>query len=299
VLYLPLFAELLRDKTKTAILYLNQFSNTISCMLETLLGNQNVEKRIVEMMVADYAWEQVIYDLVAAEGLDPWNLDLAALSSSFLSYMNKIKELDFRIPAKYVIISSVILRMKSDSMKLLGVPGEETDTSLEGDYLDQPQQPPFTINGMDFSLLNFRERRRPTKQVMVTDLISALKRVMDTNERKELRFAAAKEKIKISADSIIERISKVYEKINSLMTKIKAEEVPFSNIVEAWDRKSIVNAFLPILHLDNEKKINCRQEEFFEEIYIKKAESNNHEIISQNQNGLNEIEKVKRKKYAK
>ena len=104
-------------------------------MLQGLLQN-SLEKRIVEMMVADYAWEQVIYDIIAAEGLDPWNLDLNLLSSSFLSYMNKIKELDFRIPAKYVIISSVILRMKSDNLKLLDIPTEGADIEMGEDFLE-------------------------------------------------------------------------------------------------------------------------------------------------------------------
>ncbi len=240
-------------------------------MLSGLLnGNDEVEKRIVNLMAADYSWEQVIYDLVAAEGMDPWNLDLNVLSQSFLSYMKKIQELDFRIPAKYVIISSVILRMKSDTMRLLDIPSANGEVEMDSEYLDgQPAAAPINFN---MGFFNLQERRRPTKQVMVTDLITSLKKLLTTNERKDMKMEAARNTIKISADSIVDRINNVYKKINSMLVGVNKEEVPFSTIVEKWQRKDVVEHFLPLVYLDNEKKIACRQENFFDEIYIKKSD---------------------------
>lgn len=238
-------------------------------MLTGLLnGNQVTEKKIVEMMLADYSWEQVVYDIIASQGMDPWNLDLNTLSQSFLSYMNKIQELDFRIPAKYVIISSVILRMKSENLKLLDIPSADGTEEVD-DYLDGQQAPSLPI--FNLGLFSLQESRRPSKQIMVSDLILSLKKALGAQEMRELRMAAAKSTIKISADSIIDRINSVYKKINSLFSSAKNEEVPFSNVVEKWERKAVVENFLPLIYLDNEKKINCRQEQFFDEIYIKKT----------------------------
>ncbi len=233
------------------------------------------EKKIVDLMLADYSWEQVVYDIIASQGLDPWNLDLNILSQSFLSYMKKIEELDFRIPAKYVIISSVILRMKSDNMRLLDIPSEGAETDMDEDNF-QPEFNQLALpKGFNMSLFNAQERRRPTKQLMVTDLIFALRKVMSNKEIREMKIAAAKSKIQISTDSIIERINSVYDKINSMLGRAKQEEVPFSQVVDKWERQSVVQHFLPLIYLENEKKVNCRQEEFFNEIYIKKLNNGN------------------------
>jgi len=270
-----------------------------------LTGHANLEKRIVEMMLADYAWEQVIYDIIASEGLDPWNLDLNTLSSSFLSYMGKIKELDFRIPAKYVIISSVILRMKSEGLKMLDIPTDSEDGEPE-EYFAVGKQLPLNIAGLDVSMLDLHGRRRPTKPIMVTDLVRVLKKMLNTQELKDFKIAAAKSAIRFDTVSITERINSIYSKINSMLSKIKTEEIEFSKVVEKWDRKSVVDHFLPLVYLDNENKVDCRQENCFDEIYIKKVKevSNNNVHSPEQPNGnsknvLKENKIVKIKNYKK
>ncbi len=128
--------------------------------------------------------------------------------------------------------------------------------------------------------MEMQQGRRPVKQLMISDLILALRKVMGRQEIRKLKMAAAREKIKISSDSIIDRINNVYNKINNMLANMKKEEIPFSNVVEKWERSSVVKHFLPIVYLNNEKKIECRQEDFFEEIYISKNNQvNNTEAI--------------------
>jgi len=263
-------------------------------MLNGLLnGSQaDTEKRIVEMMLADYSWEQVVYDLIASQGMDPWNLDLNLLSKSFLNYIKKIEELDFRIPAKYVIISSVILRMKSDNMRLLNIPSETDDQLIDSgeDLLDG--QPPNPIGNIDLNFFSLNERRRPSRQVMVTDLISSLRKVLNSQDRKEMQLEAARSKIRINTDSVVDRINRVFGKINSLLNRMKKEEeIQFSKVVDKWERKEVVEHFLPIVYLDNQKKIQCRQNEFFEEIYIKKHDQSNLSGLKEGFVNLNFLDK--------
>ncbi len=239
-------------------------------MLNNLNGNSGTENKIVQLMMADYSWEQVVYDIIASQGLDPWNLDLNLLSQSFLSYMKKIDELDFRIPAKYIIISSVILRMKSDNMRLLDMPSDSDNGIAEEESFD-PQFSQLSLpKGFNMALFNAQESRRPTKQIMVTDLIYALRKVLSKQEIRQIKMAAAREKLKINTDSIIDRINRVYEKINSMLGRVQQQEVPFSQVVDKWEKQSVVQHFLPLIYLENEKKVSCRQEEFFDEIFIKK-----------------------------
>ncbi len=227
------------------------------------------EQRLVGLIGADYSWEQIIYDIIASEGLDPWNLDLAILASSFLDSIKKTKDLDFRIPAKYVIISSTLLKMKSDYLKLVDIPGEKQDES----FFDSMEEPP-AINGfkrLDIGAFELADKRRPTRKIVVTDLINALKRALRSEERRDVRTATFKEKIKIGTGNVAERINSLYKRIHEVLGSMQDEEVKFSKLVPEWKREHVINTFLPLIYLDHSKKVYCRQDNFFEEIYVKKT----------------------------
>lgn len=240
------------------------------------LGNSDssgFENKMISLITSDYSWEQVIYDLIAAEGLDPWDLDLNALSGMFMKYLNKAKELDFRMPAKYVIISSMILRMKSDHLRLLDIPGQ-IEENFSGEVEFETPNAEASSNGevgIQISGIPLPNRRKPVRKVTVADLISSLKKAMATQDRRDARTKEIREKVKISTENISKKIETIYQKINSMLSNIKEDELKFSNLVEDWNRKNIVDNFLPLIHLDHQKKIECKQENMFDEIFIKKS----------------------------
>jgi chromatin segregation and condensation protein Rec8/ScpA/Scc1 (kleisin family) len=75
----------------------------------------------------------------------------------------------------------------------------------------------------------------------------------------------------ISGEDIRERIEKVMSRINEIMNKLKSERITFRELVSKWERKEIVHNLIPVLHLDQDRKIETEQEEFFKEIWIKKV----------------------------
>ena len=228
-----------------------------------------MEKRILEYITKDYSWEQVVYEIIAAEGMDPWNLNLSVLSDSFLKYMNKADEIDFRIPAKYIIISAVLLRMKSDFLQFLDFGQEEENGFVD----DMPSE--TTQLALDVSEFSIPSKRLSARRISVNDLIDSLKKIVDTKDRRDLRLKKRMEKIVINQITVTDRIKTLYEKINSILGKIKDDEVKFSNLVPKWDSQNIVETFMPLMHLDHDKKVECVQQEFFDEIYVKKLASGN------------------------
>jgi chromatin segregation and condensation protein Rec8/ScpA/Scc1 (kleisin family) len=234
------------------------------------------EKKIMELITSEYSWEQVIYKIIAWEGLDPWNLDLKVLSGSFVGYLVKMKELDFKIPAKYLIIAAVLLRMKSDHLQYIGdvVAGymkeDETaedvgieDVSLDGiDGVEKFEVTPVTVP----------PKRHPRRKIMITELVTALRSVLRTEKRRKLRKERRRGRIEIKEDRITERIDSLYRKINEIMEKLKSDEVKFSSLVGEWRREEVVNTFLPVVYLDHARKIDMHQKEMFDEIYIRRRE---------------------------
>jgi segregation and condensation protein A len=233
------------------------------------------EKDIMELITSEYSWEQIIYKIIAWEGMDPWNLDLSVLSRAFLVYVNRMKELDFKIPAKYVVIAAVLLRMKSDHieyLKTLTQGQEELGMVMEEDSAVENQIPESSNGeiGMALASLNVPSKRVPVRKIVATELISALRNALRTDERRSARSARRRGQIVINEDNITERIELLYRRIDTLLERLKDEEIEFSKLVKRWSREEILSTFIPLVHLDHEKKVNCRQEDLFREIYIRK-----------------------------
>lgn len=224
--------------------------------------------QIMGLIASPSSWEQVIYEVVAFEGLDPWDIDLVKLAEGFLKYVRKLEEMDFKIPAKYVMVASTLLRMKSDHLPLL-------------DYFAQPEEEALALeeNGVSLapedpglSLLTIPPRRVPTRRIVVSELIEALRKALGRADRKQVRLEKARGSIKISHQDLSRRISLLYERITSLLSGLKAEEVEFSRIVPRWDRPNVTGAFLPLVYLDHQKRVEARQEDMFQEIYVRKGQ---------------------------
>lgn len=237
-----------------------------------MANNGNSEKKILELIISDYSWEQVLYKVIAWEGLDPWDLDIIKLSDSFILHISKAKELDFRLPAKYILIAAVLLRMKSDYLR---VARQETDAAAEDTGMEdgmpeelpgQTEQPKLMLNA-----ITVPPRRTPRRKIVVTELIAALRRTLASQERREMKLRE-RGRINIIQDDIEERIESLYKRISEIMKGLNAEEVKFSGIVKKWERREIIDAFLPLIHLDHEGRLDCRQEELFKEIFIRKRE---------------------------
>jgi segregation and condensation protein A len=222
------------------------------------------EENILQLVLEKENWEEVIYHIVSIEKLDPWNIDLIKLTDSFLRYMKKIEELDFRVPARVVFVAAVLLRLKADYLSIF----EEEETIEE-----IAQQQPIDL-GIDPNLvhLGLPMRRIPKRQITLDELIMALRKAISVRERRIERKRIWREKLalQVAEEDITKRIEEMMHEIEELMAKMKSEKVGFSQIVKKWERKRIVEKFVPLLHLENDRKIETEQEDYFKEIWIRK-----------------------------
>ena len=223
------------------------------------------EENILQLIIQKESWEEVIYHIVSIENLDPWDIDLVKLTESFLNYINRIKELDFRIPAKIVFVAAVLLRLKADYLSIF----EEEETIEE-----VAKEKPFVDLGIDPNLiqLGVPMKRIPKRQVTLDELIKALKKALAVRERKEKRIKLWRRRLRmnITEEDITKKIEHIMNEINELMHKMKKNKLKFSQIVEEWNRDQIIDHFVPLLHLEKNEKVRTEQEEFFKEIWITK-----------------------------
>lgn len=224
------------------------------------------EENILRVILEKESWEEVLYHIVSLEELDPWDVDLVKLTSGFLKFIRSARELDFRIPAKIVFIAAVLLRLKSDYLSLF-----EEETVMEEVVEKQKEE-----LGVDPNLikLGIPMKRIPKRQVTIDELVTALRKALAVRERKVERRRLWKQRLQFELpieEDITERIEKVMAEIDKALKASKKEVIKFKEIVEEWNRESIVQHFVPLLHLEQDRKIRTEQEEFFRPIYISKV----------------------------
>jgi segregation and condensation protein A len=243
---------------------------------ENQTDGKKTEDNILKMIIEKESWEEVLYNIVSLEQLDPWNVDLIKLTDSFLLYMSKIEELDFRIPAKIIFVSAVLLRLKADYLSIF----EEEEEKFE----EIAKQKPFENLGIDPNLiqLGLPMRRMPKRQVSLDELIVALRKAVGVRDRKVVRRTLWREQInaQFTEEDITNRIENVMKEIDSLMKKMREDKLKFSQIVEKWNRDQIIKHFIPLLHLEQNQQVKTEQEEFFKEIWISRRISQKEEDSS-------------------
>ncbi len=232
------------------------------------------EQDILKMIIEKESWEEIIYYIVNVQNIDPWNVDLTKLSSSFMKFVNGVKELDFRIPAKIVFVAAILLRLKADYLSLF----EDKDVD---EMLKEPK--PFEELGIDPKLiqLGYPMKRIPKRQITLDELMEALKKALVVDNRKTERRRLWKTRLESTIvaeeEDITVRIENIMKNIDELMVKLNKDKLEFKDIVKEWKRDKIVSHLIPILHLEQSQKIDTEQLEFFKELYIKKHDPSKQE----------------------
>lgn len=212
------------------------------------------ENKVIQTIILGSDWQEVLTTLVAEQGMDPLAVDIVKLADTFRVYLEHLKKFDFRIPARFILVAAILLRMKAELLL------EEEEEKI----IKTSQVEPLNIEEVPMLLPPIT--RKPTRKVTLNELVTALNKAFEFQERKEgkkLRMRRAIERLIEPEEDIEARIKEIYEEI------VQKKVITFSQLVPAWKKMDIVQTFLPLLHLDQRGMITCEQEEMFKEIYIR------------------------------
>ncbi|MBU1252421.1 MAG: segregation/condensation protein A, partial [Nanoarchaeota archaeon] len=62
----------------------------------------------------EVGWQEIIYDLINTEQLDPWNINILLLSDKYLEKVRAFEEADFFVSGKVLLAAALLLRIKSE-----------------------------------------------------------------------------------------------------------------------------------------------------------------------------------------
>jgi len=214
-------------------------------------------------------WKDVLIDLVIGNKIDPWDVNIEIVAGEFLKYIRHMNEYDLSVPANIVLATSIILKYKANTLKyIFGNENENDGDEYSDDALDMPP-----LDGIpQLTMIN---RIPPKRKVTLTELINEIEKVMKYDEKPD-RYR--KEKIKyyplilnISEGSTEEKINEIYVKIEKNIDK--EGWTTFSRIVDNKEPYTLVSTLLGMLHLRQREKIIIKQEDIFDEIFVRISNS--------------------------
>jgi len=219
----------------------------------------------------EITWQTLIYDLIKSERMNPWDIDISLLSNRYIETLRKLKEANFLVSGKVLLAAAILLRIKTEKLleedfanfDALLYPQEMSEddlyTEITKDFIER-EHPKLTI----------RTPLARKRKVTIQDLMFALQKALEVNERKILRKIREKEihvQIPEKKMDITKLIKNIYEKIVNFF-KFKKEILTFDKLVESEKKEDKILTFISLLHLDTQEKINLIQEQAFGEIKI-------------------------------
>lgn len=220
------------------------------------------DQQLINLMIYEPSWEDVIVKIVAEEEMDPWNIDIIRLSNIFVHYIEKMETLDLRIPARFILIAAILLRMKSDIFETKRVREYIAESDVNEDELLRalanipPLQPPI--------------KRIPLGNITMEELMKALGKAFEVKERRVERKRKIRDLVNQAMpereEDITKRIDDLLDEINLALAQI--DNIEFSRLVKHWERREIVKSLMPLLHLAQLGRISVNQKELFKEITV-------------------------------
>lgn len=222
----------------------------------------------------ELSWKDLIYKLIEEEHMNPWDIDVSILSMKFLEILKKLKELDFRISGKMVLASAILLKMKSDILidediikfdNLMNNPEENLP-------LDDTQK--MDYNSLDRPTIYPRTPQPRKRKVSIYDLVNALEKALEVESRRKRPIINPRKiemKIPEKKFDLSKAMNIVYERIENHYKLKKNNLLTFDDLVISGSKKDKVLTFVPLLHLDTQRKVDLEQEKHFETIHVRLA----------------------------
>jgi segregation and condensation protein A len=242
-------------------------------------AQEHAQTQILDLIVSkdDVSWKAIIFDLIATEQMDPWDINISQIAAKFIVQVRKLQEMDFRIGGKVVLASAVLLKLKAERLRdeelaqldaIIRSADEPVDLGLE--EFQELEQPMFAPGERPTLIPRTPQPRK--RKVSVYDLVEALEKALEMDARRPVKTVAR------TLDTIDPPthhidislvIREVYQRVFGHYEVDKNDStLMFHHITQSKDPRDLVMAFIPLLHLENARKVDMEQPDHFGPISI-------------------------------
>jgi len=204
------------------------------------------------------AWKTILLDLVETEKMNPWDIDVIALTEKYIKKINDLSGHNLRVPANAILACAILVKTKSKYLRLSSLDDKEEIAVLT------PEQRALMLGEVPDLMSNRMAREG---RITLDELVSSIEDIIQrTTPKKGAARNIPRMEINFDSSSIEEKMQEVFDLIKS-----KADSqgvVLFADLTGKEDIDSIVDTFLPVLFLMNNGKIIAYQNEFFGTIFV-------------------------------
>ena len=251
-----------------------------------------MQDQILDMLLKEdeITWQTILKDLVKSEEMDPWNIDISILTNKYLEIIKKMEEMNFFVSGKVILASSILLNIKSK--KLMTEHIEQFDNFLFQsdeqeefeDFIDEHEEQTILEPRLTIKTPQTRKRK-----VSINDLVNALEMAIEVDKKRKIRHLEKETimpKIEIpeKKEDITNQLKNIYQNIVNYFDEKKGKTLTFSKLIPSDSREDKIITFVPLLHLENQKKVKTKQEFSFGEIDIKLKEKETLDRINSSKN---------------
>lgn len=221
----------------------------------------------------ELGWQEIIYDLINTEQLDPWDINITILTNKFLERVEEFDEEGFFVSSKVLLAASLLLRIKSEILLNKYIKsideilfGKEEKKKYELERIELEEEVPELVP---------RSPIPRYKRVTLKELMEALNKAITTENRRIKKEIVKKNAIRESSLSLPKRKFSIKDKIREIYSNLvlhfdkneDVKKISFTDFV-GKEREERIVSFTPLLHLESQKKVWLDQDAHFEEIYI-------------------------------
>ena len=243
---------------------------------EILQIQPNVKQEQVHNILfnREIGWQEIIYDLINTEQLNPWDIDIMILTEKYLETLQKLEEADFFISSKVLLAASLLLRIKSEILLneyiksideiLFGKKEFLNSKKLERIELDEQIPELIPKSPMPrFKRVSLKELMEALNKAIITENRRIKKEIVKSNAIREVGLSFPKRKLSIS-----DKIKQLFSKIIYSLEENKNEKRIHYDSLAGEEKLGRIFSFAPLLYLEHQKKIWLEQNAHFEDIYI-------------------------------
>jgi len=217
-------------------------------------------------------WQEIIYDLINSEQLDPWNIDIGILSEGFLVKIREYEEMDFFVSSKVLLAAALLLRIKSEL--ILSKYMRSIDSILFGEKEEKKNVLERIELNEEIPELVLRSPIPRFRKVTLNELIESLNKAIITENRRIKKAIVGNNALREAGISLSKRKYNIKDKLKAIHDKIinhfvkskKEKKVTYTEIV-GIDKEERALSFFPVIQLESSGKIWLEQENPFEEIH--------------------------------
>jgi segregation and condensation protein A len=222
----------------------------------------------------EVGWQEIIYDLINTEELDPWDINIGILVEGFLVKIQKYEEMDFFVSSKVLLAASLLLRIKSELILskymqtidniLFGEEEKSEYKALERIELDEEIPDLIPRSPMPrFRKVTLNELIESLNKAIITENRRIKKAIVDKNALRESGLSLPKNNLDIK-----NKLKRIHGKILLYFDANKShKKVTYTKIIgEKKEERAL--SFFPILQLENNGELWLDQENHFDEIHI-------------------------------